>query len=85
MSRYMIEKVLFDVNENPGRAQAFREDPDSFLGGYRLEADERQMLKRLDVRAMADRQVSTLLLMMAWMIVRGPGETPAYMAKMNGQ
>lgn len=80
---YMMEKVLWEVGSDREKASAFNEAPDDYLAGFRLEPDEKQMLKSLDVRRIADREVSTLLLFGAWLALRGPKEIGEYLGRMN--
>ena len=83
MSMYMVEKVIWEMGRDPERARQFLENPDDYLSRYYLPEEERSILKDLDVRAMADRGVSTLLTMMAWMTIKGPEGMPEYMMRMN--
>lgn len=84
MSIHTIERVLYTLHAVPGRAQAFLQDPDAYLAGFPLEDDERVLLRTQDVRAMADRGVSQMLLFVTWQAVNGgPPSIPEYMRRMN--
>jgi len=83
MSYYALEQALWELGREPELAAAFREQPEDVSRRYRLDDDERRMLCELDIKAMAKREVSTLLLMMAWHAIQGPGSIPEYMQRMN--
>jgi hypothetical protein len=79
-----MEKVLWEFAGNPERVQKFKSDPDAYLAQYTfLEQDEAEILRKMDVKAMAGRGVSTLLTMMVWQEMEGPQGVPAYMMRMN--
>ncbi|MBC7161094.1 MAG: hypothetical protein H5U26_03150 [Immundisolibacter sp.] len=85
MSLYAVEKVFWEFGTDPDRIAAFRADPDGYLAPYRLEPDERDMIKRVDLKALAERGVSTLLTMMVWPMLKGPEGMPfSYLEHMNG-
>lgn len=83
MSSHALEQALWELGRDPALAQSFREQPETFIARYRLADDERASLLAMDVKTMAAREVSTLLLMMAWIAVQGPGSIPQYMQRMN--
>jgi len=84
VSTYTIEKVLWEFAGHPERVQKFKSDPDAYLASYAfLETDELEIVKKMDVKAMAARGVSTLLTMMVWMELEGPPGMPQYMMRMN--
>ncbi|WP_372725370.1 hypothetical protein [Immundisolibacter sp.] len=85
MSLNAVEKVFWEFGTDPDRIAAFRADPDGYLAAYRLEPDERDMVKRVDLKALAERGVSTLLTMMVWPMLKGPEGMPfSYLEHMNG-
>ena len=85
MSLNAVEKVFWEFGTDPDRIAAFRADPDGYLARYRLEPDERDMIKRVDLKALAERGVSTLLTMMVWPMLKGPEGMPfSYLEHMNG-
>lgn len=83
MSTHTVEKVLWELGSDPDKAAEFRQACEKFLALYRLADEERQMLQEFDLRGMAERGVSTLLLMSAWMAVHGPATMKEYIARMN--
>lgn len=52
MSRYTVNKVLFDVYSDHETAAAFTSDTDAFLQGRDLEPQERAALADRDVRGL---------------------------------
>jgi len=65
MSRYQVDKLLRDLRRDAGLAGHFRDDIDSVLDRYQLDATERELLKRWEIRELYDRGASPLLLMLA--------------------
>jgi hypothetical protein len=81
MSRYQVDKLLRDLRRDGQLAARFRDDIESVLDGYQLEVEERELLKRWDVRRLYDRGVNPLLLLLA----HGPAgkQMREYAAAMN--
>lgn len=71
MSVNTIERVLWELTDEPERVKAFFEDPDSYLTGYQLTENEFKMVRAMDVAAFNDYGVSNMLSMMAWNAVMG--------------
>jgi len=65
MSRYQVDKLLRDIRRDSQLAARFREDIDGVLDNYKLQADERELLKRWEIRKLYDRGVNPLLLLLA--------------------
>jgi hypothetical protein len=65
MSRYQVDKLLRDLRRNPELAGLFRNDVEAVLDGYQVDPVERDLLKRWEVRALYDRGVNPLLLLLA--------------------
>ncbi|HVN27301.1 MAG TPA: hypothetical protein VMT64_02385 [Candidatus Binataceae bacterium] len=65
MSRYHIDKLLRDMRRDPAVAASFRDDIESVLDRYQLDAEERDLLRRWEIRKLYDRGASPLLLMLA--------------------
>ncbi len=85
MSTNNVERVLWEFGDQPARIEQFRADPDAYLAAYALDDGERQALKDIDLKALADRGVSTLLTIMIWPLLKGPEGMPfAYLEHMNG-
>jgi hypothetical protein len=81
MSRYQVDKLLRDLRRDGQLAGRFRDDIESVLDSYQLEVEERELLKRWDVRRLYDRGVNPLLLLLA----HGPAgkQMREYAAAMN--
>jgi hypothetical protein len=65
MSRYQIDKLLRDVRRDPELAARFRTNVETVLDSYKLDAEERALLKGWEVRALYDRGANPLLLLLA--------------------
>ena len=65
MSRYYVDRLLRDLRRDPAVAARFRDDIESVLDRYQLDGDERDLLRRWEIRALYDRGASPLLLMLA--------------------
>ncbi len=84
MSINTIERVLWDIHHDPHMADLFRQTPDVLLEGYGLESAEKDLVKTLDVLAIANRGASQMLLFNAWLAIKGPGGIPEYLGQMAG-
>lgn len=65
MSRYQVDKLLRDLRRDEQLAASFRADIEQVLDRYQLDAVERELLKRWDIRQLYDRGVNPLLLLLA--------------------
>lgn len=83
MSTNALEKALWQIGTSPEEAASYREDPSAYASAFRLDPAEQHSLVSMDVGDLARREVSTLLLMMAHMAVKGPDAMPEYMESMN--
>ena len=81
MSRYQVDKLLRDIRRDSGLAARFRADIDGVLGNYKLDDEERELLRRWEIRKLYDRGVNPLLLLLA----HGPAgkQMRDYSAAMN--
>lgn len=82
MSRYQIDKMLRDLRRDEGLAARFRANAETVMDGYKLEADERNLLKHWEIRKLYDHGVNPLLLLLA----HGPAAGKSmqdYIAVMN--
>jgi hypothetical protein len=64
MSRYQVDKLLRDIRRDNHLAARFRDDIETVLAGYKLDAEERELLKRWEIRKLYDRGVNPLLLLL---------------------
>jgi len=78
-----IEKLLWQACSNPVEAGAFQAQPETYLGNFRIDDEERGLLLAWDVAALADRGVNPMLLMMSYNAVRGGGDMMDYIMKIN--
>ncbi len=83
MSNFAIERLLWQAFTNPAEAGAFRADADGFLGRFRVDEDEKALLKEWDVAALADRGVNPMLLLMAYNAVQPGANMMEYVGKIN--
>ena len=84
MSVHAVEKVFWEFGNKPSRIDEFRRDPDAYLARYNLTAEERAMIRHVDLKALAEHGVSTLLTIMVWPLLKGPDEMPFdYLVHMN--
>jgi hypothetical protein len=65
MSRYQVDKLLRDLRCDRELAAHFRTDIETVLDRYKLDAEERELLRRWEIRALYDRGVHPLLLLLA--------------------
>ena len=45
MSLYQVQKLLYQLNRDPGVQTRYREEPDDLLADYKLTDDERRWLR----------------------------------------
>ncbi len=83
MSSNALEKAMWTVGTSAGEAAKFRQSPAAYAEQFALDAGEKASLAALDVGDMARRGASTLLLMMGFMAVKGPGAMGEYMQSMG--
>lgn len=65
MSRYQIDKLLRDLRRDDELAARFRTEPEAVMDHYKLEAEERDLLKHWELRKLYDYGVNPLLLLLA--------------------
>lgn len=65
MSRYQVDKLLRDLRRDSQLAARFRTEIEAVFDGYTLDAEERDLLRRWEVRSLYDRGVNPLLLLLA--------------------
>jgi protocatechuate 4,5-dioxygenase alpha chain len=83
MSTNALELVLHDLGVKREARAAFAADAAAFLGRYRLEADEVEMVRGFDVAGLQARGVSALLTYGFWMM-NEPGKSRAdYLKRLN--
>jgi Aromatic-ring-opening dioxygenase LigAB, LigA subunit len=65
MSRYQIDKLLRDLRRDENLARSFRDNAEIVMDRYKLEAEERALLKHWEIRKLYDHGVNPLLLLLA--------------------
>ena len=83
MSTHVVERVLWEICNMPEKTATYIENPDAHLANYQLDEDERRMVKELDVKSLAERNVSQMLLMMTWNVLVGAEKVGEYLGRMN--
>lgn len=85
MSVHTVERILWEFGDKPSRAKEFVKDPDAYLAKFPLTEKEFAMLRTMDVKALDDYKVSTLLSMMVWPLIKGsnPLMVFEYLKRMN--
>lgn len=83
MTIHAVEKALWLLGNEQGHAERFRADPDAYLDEFRLDPDEREIVRNVDVRRLSDRGVNPLLLLGVQRAVKGGDSIPDYMRQMN--
>jgi hypothetical protein len=83
VSLHGVEKALYDLGVDRASKTAFREDPDAFLGRYRLAADEHAMVAAFDVAALIALGVNPMLTMGYWIEVAPDRSMRSYLARVR--
>lgn len=84
MSNFAIEKALWQACTNPHDAQALRTAPAEYLAGFRIDEDELALVLAWDVRALALRGVSAMILLMAFNAAGAGASMMDYVMRING-
>lgn len=85
MSLNTIERVFWEFGDEPERVKQFLKDPDAYLAPYPLSDNEREMVRKMDVKALDSYGVSNMLVMLAWTSINGsnPVLMFEYLKQMN--
>jgi hypothetical protein len=62
MNLCQLQKLIFEVNRNPERREEYRKDAAALVAHYDLTAEEKNAITNLDIRALYQRGVHSLLL-----------------------
>lgn len=62
MSLYQVQKLIYEVNRNPERREAYRADGAVFVARYELTAEEQEAITQLNIRKLYQWGVHPLLL-----------------------
>lgn len=83
MSNFAVEQLFWNLNSRPEILAQYREQPEAVCANYALDETELELVRKLDVRALADRGASQMLLMMAYETMHGPQNRGEYFRRMN--
>lgn len=83
MSTNAVEKMLWQVSNNPAEADRLRADAQGYMKDFKLDADERALVDSWNVSALAERDVNPLLLMMAFTAVNGIQKMGEYVQRIH--
>ena len=83
MSVNGIEKALWEASVNPKQADRFSRDVHAYLEHFNVDEEERWLLAAWDLRALVDRGVHPMILMMAFAAVNGPAASPGYPKRLH--
>lgn len=85
MSTFAIEKAFWTIGNHPHEAQAYMANPDEYLMRYQLSAEEKALIKNLDVHALDQLGINTVLMVNTWSALKGgPAALGEYLQKMAG-
>ena len=86
MSIHAVEKVFWEFGIDPARVGRYKADPDAYLNEYNLTEEERRNIKDINLKALADNGVSSILTLMVWPLIKGPEGMPmSYLKHMSGE
>ncbi|HEY0813106.1 MAG TPA: hypothetical protein VGE11_07475 [Pseudonocardia sp.] len=85
MSVAGVEKALYDVTTDRASRTLFRDDPEAFLGRYRLDDAQRAALCTFDVRGLAALPANPMLVWGFWMTCAPDRSGAAYLRRMRGE
>jgi len=83
MSRHAMDSVLYRLANQPEAADAFRSDPESFLGAFNLDDAERAVLREMNVEDMAAIPLNWMLMLGAFQAVRGRAGRAEYLQRVG--
>jgi hypothetical protein len=84
MSVHAVELALWTIVADHQNVDRFQADPAAFLAGFRLDDEERAIVTSLDVRALIDRNINSMLVMNAYCSFHGFESIPQYLQILNG-
>lgn len=76
MSVHAVERVFWEFGNQPERVSRFNADPEGYLSDYNLTEEEKKNIEDINLKALADSGVSTLLTVMVWPMLKGPEGMP---------
>lgn len=85
MSVFGVEKALWQTTRDAEDAQRMLEDAHAYLGEFNIDEDERWLAAEWDLRALVERGVNPMVLMMAFAAVNGPAASPGYPKRLHSE
>lgn len=83
MSIFSLEKAVFDIASGPAPAEAYKMDPDGYLGRYGLAPEEARLVKSLDVRRLVELDLNPMLVMRLFTTLEGRASLPEYLRRLR--
>ena len=83
MSINAVEQALWSIANHSAEAEAYRADSDLYLSRYRLDHEEAEMIRSVDVKGLAARGANVMLVLGLARAIIGPDCIPEYLGKMN--
>ena len=83
MSINAVEQALWQIANHSNEAEFYRADSASYLSQFRLDPDEVEMIRTVDVKGLAERGANVMLVLGLARAILGPDCIPEYMGKMN--
>lgn len=71
MSLNTIERIFWELGDDPAKVKKFLKDPDGYLSQFPLSEEERRMVRTMDVKALDAYGVSNMLTMLAFQLLNG--------------
>jgi hypothetical protein len=84
MSTHAVELALWTIVADPRDGQRFQADPEAFLRAFRLDDDEKAMVRDLDVRRLIALEINSMLVMNAYCALHGFQNIPTYLQTLSG-
>jgi hypothetical protein len=84
VSTHAVELALWTIVADPRDGARFQADPEAFLASFRLDDDERAIVRELDVRRLIDLDINSMLVMNAYCALHGFQNIPTYLQTLNG-
>ena len=84
MSVHAVELALWSIVADPRDGARFAADPDAFLGAFRLDDEERTIVRSLDVQRLIALDINSMLVMNAYCALNGFQNIPTYLQTLNG-
>jgi hypothetical protein len=84
VSTHAVELALWTIVADPRDGARFRADPDAFLAAFRLDEEEKAIVRALDVKRLIGLDINSMLVMNAYCALNGFQNIPTYLQTLNG-